>query len=153
MGDLARRLTRRKERGKSKRREIEREPRSREKSRNVGRGVPLIWQPLFDSPTEPLSRSCSLLQALAYVRIPRLTSELHMAQYKSVSPVNSSLPAHFPSHIRAFARARTLLFHPASPPPQFFFSPRNSFHLELFLPFSLPFPFLEPLLLLSTCPA
>lgn len=151
MGDLARKLTRRKERGKSKRREIEREPRSREKSRNVGWGVPLIWQPLFDSPTEPLSRSCSLLQALAYVRIPRLTSELHMAQYKSVSPVNSSLTAHFPLPC---IRTCTYTFVPSCfPPPQFFFSPRNSFHLELFLPFSLPFPFLEPLLLLSTCPA
>jgi len=38
-------------RGEKRERPREKESRSREKSRNVGQGVPLIWQPLFDSPT------------------------------------------------------------------------------------------------------
>lgn len=152
VGDLARKITRRKEKGRSKRKETEREPRSREKSRNVGRGVPLIWQPLFDSPTGLLFRSCSLLQALAYIRIPRLTSELHMAQYKSVSPVNSFLPDSVLSPISVYSHVHV---HFCSIPlfPRFFSSPRNSFHLELFLPFLFAIPIPRALLLLSTCPA
>lgn len=47
-----------------------------EKSRNVGRGVPLIWQPCCSTRPPDLS-SLPLREILAYVRIPRLTFELH----------------------------------------------------------------------------
>lgn len=63
-----------------------------EKSRNVGRGVPLIWQPCCSTRPPDLS-SLPLREILAYVRIPRLTFELHTPQYKS--PSSSIVPPSF----------------------------------------------------------
>lgn len=103
--------------------------------------MPLIWQPLFDSPTGPLSRPCSLLQALAYVRIPRLTSKLHMAQYKSVSPVNSSLP--IPStHLHTRTRACTYTFVPSRFSLPIFLHPAKFLSPPTFspFPFAIPIP-------------
>lgn len=65
-----------------------------EKSRNVGRGVPLIWQPCCSTRPPDLS-SLPLREILAYVRIPRLTFELHMPQYKSPSLEYRIVPPSF----------------------------------------------------------
>lgn len=91
-----------------------------EKSRNVGRGVPLIWQPCCSTRPPDLS-SLPLREILAYVRIPRLTFELHTPQYKS------------PSLVRVSYRSTFLLLAPLSLLGFLVF-----FHLLLLSCFSLP---------------